>query len=80
MCVLYRKKLGKVHSSLCSLLFSLKTDCSFPLVAKIVFEKAKIEKFSYNFHHIIAVKLERKIDKQDQLKIYINLPKKALEP
>ena len=87
MCVLHRNKLGKLHFSLFSLLFALKTDFSFPLIASIFIEKAKIEKFSYhssfhfrNFHHIIAVNLERKIDKQDQLKIYINLPKKSLEP
>ena len=59
----------------------------FPLVARIFIEKAKIEKFAYhfslhfmNFHHIIAVNLEKKIDERDQLKIYINLPKKELEP
>ena len=81
------KNLRKLHISLCSLLFALKTDYSFPLVARIFIEKAKIEKFSYHFsfhfrniHHIIAVNLERQIDRQYQLKIYINLPKKALEP
>ena len=87
LCVLHRKKLGKLHISLCSLFFSLKTDFSFPLVANIFIEKAKSENFSYhfslhfrNFQYIIAVNLERKIDKQYQLKIYFNLPKKALEP
>ena len=62
-------------------------DCSFPLVARIFIEKTKSEKIAYhfslhfrNFQYIIAVNLERKIDKQDQLKIYINLPKRALEP
>ena len=76
-----------LHISLCSLLFSLKTDFSFPLVAKIFIEKAKSEKFAYhfifnfrNFHYIITVNLERKIDKQDQFKIYNNLPKNKLEP
>ena len=65
---MHRNKLGKLHISLCSLLFALKTDCSFSLVAKIFIEKAKSEKLSYhfslhfrNFHHIIAVNLERKI-------------------
>ena len=86
MC-LHRRKLGKLHISLCSLLFALKIDWSFPLVAKVFIEKDKIEKFSYhfslnfrNFHNIITVNLERKTNKQDQLKIYINLPNQELEP
>ena len=62
-------------------------DYSFPLVARILIEKTKSKKISYhfslhfrNFQYIIAVNHERKIDKQDQLKIYLNLPNKALEP
>ena len=62
-------------------------DCSFPIVARIFIEKTKSENIAYNFslhirnfQYIIMVNLERKIDKHDQLKIYINLHKKALEP
>ena len=76
-----------MHISLCSLLFALKTNFSLPLVARIFIEKAKIEKFAYHFslhfyefplHHV--VNLKDKLSKQYQHKIYINLPKKALEP
>ena len=75
-----------MHISLFSLLFSLETNCSFPFVAKIFIQKDKIENFSYHFsshfyefpsHH--TMNLKDKLSKQDQHKIYINLPKKALE-
>ena len=87
LCVLQKEQLGKLHL-VCALWFVCsQIDCSFSLVARIFIEKLKVKDCLSFLVCILGISntssrwtFERKIDKQDQLKNYLNLPNKELEP